>query len=59
MAADDINGDGLADMIIGAYDHNNGTGRSYVVYGGLELGGSGAISLGSLNGLMGLNWMEK
>ena len=51
--ADDLNGDGLADMIIGAYDHNNGTGRSYVVYGGLELGGSGAISLGSLNGIDG------
>ncbi len=52
-SAGDLNSDGLADMIIGAYDHNNGTGRSYVVYGGVGLGDSGAISLGSLNGIDG------
>ncbi len=51
--AGDINGDTWADLIIGAYNHNNGVGRSYVVYGGTGLGSSGAISLGSLNGANG------
>ncbi len=31
--AGDINGDGLADLIIGAYYANNGIGESYVVFG--------------------------
>ncbi len=49
----DINGDGWADLIIGAFDYNNNTGRSYVVYGGPGLGSSGSVSLGSLNGVNG------
>ena len=32
-SAGDINGDGLIDLIIGAYRFNNFTGRSYVVFG--------------------------
>jgi len=32
--AGDANGDGYDDLIIGAYNHTNSTGRSYVVYGG-------------------------
>ena len=54
-AAGDINGDGHADLVIGAYCHlyvspNCGTGRSYVVFGGPGVGGSGDILLSSLNG---------
>ena len=37
----DINDDGWADLIIGAFYHNNNTGRSYVVYGGPGLGSGG------------------
>ncbi|MCM2506087.1 integrin alpha, partial [Aureimonas altamirensis] len=31
--AGDVNGDGLADIVVGAYNYNSGTGRAYVVYG--------------------------
>ena len=44
-AAGDINGDGNADLLIGAwgYPAGNGKGRSYVVFGGPGVGGSGDI----------------
>ncbi|MBN2571753.1 MAG: FG-GAP repeat protein [Ignavibacteriales bacterium] len=32
--AGDINGDGYDDVIVGAYRHNNNTGRVYIFYGG-------------------------
>ena len=32
-SAGDVNGDGLADLLVGAYMYSAGTGRSYVVYG--------------------------
>jgi hypothetical protein len=32
-SADDVNGDGLADLIIGAYQDSNSAGRSYLVFG--------------------------
>ena len=52
-AAGDVNGDGYADLIIGSSVHNGYTGRSYVVFGGARVGGSGLIPLSSLNGING------
>lgn len=49
-AAEDINGDGVEDIIIGAPGHNSGTGRSYVVFGGAQVGSTGILSLSNLNG---------
>ena len=49
----DVNSDGIADIAIGAGDHNSGTGRTYVLFGGLTVGSSGLISLGSLDGING------
>ena len=46
-AAGDINGDGYADLLIGAcgYPSGNCTGRSYVVFGGPGVGNSGDLLL--------------
>ena len=52
-AAGDMNGDGYADLVIGAYGHNGVTGRSYVVFGGPSVGSSGLLALSSLNGTNG------
>lgn len=55
--AGDVNGDGIDDVIIGAFraDPNgvdNG-GESYVVFGGVGVGAGGALNLSSLNGANG------
>ena len=52
-AAGDINGDGVADLVVGAPYHANNKGRSYVVFGGPSAGGSGVLPLSSLNGMNG------
>ena len=49
----DINGDGVADLIIGAHEANSGAGASYVVFGKLGIGSTGSLPLSSLNGANG------
>ena len=60
-SAGDVNGDGFADLIIGASSANSSTGRSYVVFGKASgfgasfalssLDGSNGFVLGGVNGL--------
>ena len=55
--ADDFNGDGVDDIIIGAYRGNsnnaNGAGESYVVFGGRDVGTGGLLNLSDLDGANG------
>ena len=46
--AGDINQDGIADFLIGAYQKGGNTGRTYVVYGGLQIGEKGVMSLSDM-----------
>ena len=52
--AGDINGDGVADLIIGANradpNGNDDAGESYVVFGGVLTGSTGTVELSSLDG---------
>ena len=52
-AAGDVNGDAYADLLIGTRGHASNTGRSYVVFGGREVGGNGLLPLANLNGTNG------
>ena len=49
-SAGDINGDGVADLIIGAFAANSNAGVSYVVFGKPSIGSSGSLTLSSLDG---------
>src|SRR5207248_2210735 len=51
--AGDVNGDGIGDLIIGAYGANNFAGASYVVFGAKNIGSQGTLSLARLNGVNG------
>jgi Ca2+-binding RTX toxin-like protein len=51
-SAGDINGDGFADLIIGAYGAGNSTGESYVVFGRAS-GFAAALDLSTLDGTNG------
>ena len=53
VAGGDVNGDGRGDLIIGAPDAANHTGRAYVVFGNTAL--PGVIALGALNGSNGFS----
>ena len=54
-AAGDVNGDGYADLLIGApvYQSGNMQGRTYVVFGRPAIGSNGTLSLSSLTGANG------
>ncbi|MBL8008380.1 MAG: FG-GAP repeat protein [Ignavibacteria bacterium] len=43
--AGDVNGDGYADIIAGAYGYNNYTGRAYIYFGGYSMDNTADITL--------------
>ena len=53
-SAGDVNGDGVADLLIGARTFDNSfAGTSYVVFGDPDLGAMGSVELSALNGTNG------
>ena len=55
--AGDVNGDGIADLVIGARfaspGNKTGAGKSYVVFGSAGIGSAGSLALSNLNGTNG------
>ncbi|MBS0351114.1 MAG: FG-GAP repeat protein, partial [Proteobacteria bacterium] len=49
----DLNGDRYDDLVISANQYGNSTGRTYVVFGAINIGSNGLIKLGELNGANG------
>jgi Protein tyrosine and serine/threonine kinase/FG-GAP repeat len=52
-SAGDVNGDGYADILVGAPYYANNVGRSYIVYGSNKTIPGGVLALSSLNGATG------
>ena len=52
-SAGDVNGDRIADLVIGVPGANSFAGKSYVVFGRAGIGGNGSLALSSLNGTTG------
>ncbi len=56
-SAGDVNGDGIDDLLIGAYlaDPNgqSGAGETYIIFGAVGIGASGTLNLSTLNGTNG------
>ena len=53
-SAGDINGDGVDDVIIGARRAGvSSEGESYIVFGGIDVGGGGSLNLSDLDGVNG------
>jgi hypothetical protein len=45
----DVNGDGLADLLIGAAHGGSGTGESFLVYGDVQLSGVSSPDVDTLH----------
>jgi len=55
-SAGDVNGDGLADLLVGAPGYPGGLGPTFLVYGSsLEIGSGGALDLALLDGNNGIH----
>ena len=50
-SAEDIDGDGIDDLVLGAPSYSDEPGKSYVLFGSPDLGASGNIQLDDFNGL--------
>jgi hypothetical protein len=52
-AAGDVNGDGVGDILVGAYWASSAAGKTYVVFGSNSLSWPASMNLSSLNGVNG------
>ena len=50
---EDVNGDGVSDLIIGSFGSDSSVGRAYLVFGGGDVGSGGSVILSALDGTTG------